>query len=213
MPVSTWKFIGGRLCLDFVNTVGGRVSGGRRGGRDYAEVVVRDKLPAYGDLLSWAQSAGALTRRERLQLGRRATDGARAAVSAMARAIELRAALYRIFKSAVESWAPDPADLEILQRELHAARAHERLLYVSGAFAWKWADSDQALDRALWPVARSAAELLASDGLSMVRQCAGQGCGWMFLDASRTHNRHWCDMKDCGNRAKVKRFRERSAER
>jgi predicted RNA-binding Zn ribbon-like protein len=210
MPVIIWKLIGGRLCLDFVNTVGGRVSAGRRRGRDYADTVLRDKLPRYSDLLSWAEAAGALTRRESLQLGRRAAGDSQLAASVLARAVQLRAALYRIFKSVIENWAPDSADMQILQRELSVVRAHERLAYAAGAFVWKWRGSARALDRALWPVARSAAELLASNSLAMIRQCTGDECGWLFLDASRNRNRRWCDMKDCGNRAKVKRFRQRA---
>jgi predicted RNA-binding Zn ribbon-like protein len=209
MPVTTWKLIGGRLCLDFVNTVGGRVSAGRRRGRDYADAVVRDKLPRYSDLLSWVESAGALTRRESLRLSRRAAADPQAAASVLARAVQLRAALYRIFKSVVENWAPEPAAMRILRRELFVVGAHERLAYASGAFVWMWDDPARSLDRMLWPVVRSAAELLASNNLAMIRQCAGDECGWMFLDSSRTHNRQWCDMKDCGNRAKVKKFRQR----
>jgi predicted RNA-binding Zn ribbon-like protein len=210
MPVTTWKLIGGALCLDFVNTVGGRVSRGQRRGRDYADAVLRDKLPRYSDLLSWAESAGALTRRESLRLGRRAAGDPQAAAATLARAVQLRAALYRIFKSVIENWAPEPRSMQILRRELSVAGAHERLAYAAGAFFQTWDDPAKALDRVLWPVARSAVELLASDTLAMIRQCAGDECGWMFLDASRNHNRQWCDMKDCGNRAKVKRFRQRA---
>ena len=32
----------------------------------------------------------------------------------------------------------------------------------------------------------------------------------VLLDTSRNHSRHWCDMKDCGNRAKVKRYYQRT---
>jgi predicted RNA-binding Zn ribbon-like protein len=211
--VTIWKLTGGRLCLDFVNTVAGWVSGGKRRGRDdardYADVPLRDKLMGYGDLLSWAESAGAISHGELLRLGRRAASDPQGAVSVLARAIGLRAALYRIFKSAVENWTPDAGDMEILQRELLAARAHERLAHVSGAFVWAWDDSGRALDRVLWPVARCAAELLASDGRAMIGQCGGGECGWMFLDTSRNRKRRWCDMRECGNRAKVRRFRER----
>ena len=207
--VTKWKCVGGRLCLDFVNTVAGWVSGGRRRGRDYADTVLRDKLPRYGDLLAWAECAGALTRSESRRLGRRAASDPRAAASAMATAAELREALYRIFKSVVENWTPRPADMEVLQRELSMARAHQRLTRVSGAFVWTWDDSDRTLDRVLWPVAGSAAELLTSNDRAMIRQCGGDDCGWMFLDTSRNHSRQWCNMRDCGNRAKVRRFRQR----
>jgi predicted RNA-binding Zn ribbon-like protein len=60
----------------------------------------------------------------------------------------------------------------------------------------------------LWPVARSAAELLTSGDLARVGQCPGEECGWLFLDTSRAGRRQWCDMADCGNLAKVRRFRD-----
>jgi predicted RNA-binding Zn ribbon-like protein len=62
-------------------------------------------------------------------------------------------------------------------------------------------------------VSGSAAELLTSTELARVRECGGENCGWMFLDNSRNHSRHWCDMQDCGNRAKVRRFRQRQRTR
>ncbi|MCX6026505.1 MAG: CGNR zinc finger domain-containing protein [Chloroflexi bacterium] len=58
----------------------------------------------------------------------------------------------------------------------------------------------------LWPVMRSAAELLTSDLASRVGQCQDdRGCGWLFIDTSRNHTRRWCAMGDCGNRAKARR--------
>jgi predicted RNA-binding Zn ribbon-like protein len=38
-----------------------------------------------------------------------------------------------------------------------------------------------------------------------VRECSGDTCGWLFVDTSRNHSRRWCDMEDCGNRAKARR--------
>jgi predicted RNA-binding Zn ribbon-like protein len=63
----------------------------------------------------------------------------------------------------------------------------------------------------LWPVARSAADLLTSaEELARVGQCADdRGCGWLFFDTSRNHSRRWCAMKDCGNRAKARRHYRR----
>ena len=62
----------------------------------------------------------------------------------------------------------------------------------------------------LWPVARAAAELLTAEERVLVRQCGGDPCGWLFLDRSRKHNRRWCSMADCGNRAKARRWRRRT---
>jgi predicted RNA-binding Zn ribbon-like protein len=41
-----------------------------------------------------------------------------------------------------------------------------------------------------------------------VRLCADASCAWLFLDTTRNRTRRWCDMKECGNRNKVRRFRE-----
>src|SRR5260370_24004521 len=112
--VKTWKLVGGRLCLDFINTVGGRVSSGR----DYAAVVLRDKLARYEDLLDWAEYAGALTRSEARRLSRRAASDSQAAASVMQRTRELREALYRLFKSVAEKLAPHQADMKILAPQL-----------------------------------------------------------------------------------------------
>ncbi len=98
--------------------------------------------------------------------------------------------------------------MDTLSRELSIARDHERLSRSADVFAWTW-DDRYALDLVLWSVSRSAAELLTSGELSTLRQCGGEECGWLFLDPSRNHSRQWCDMRDCGNRAKVRRFRAR----
>jgi predicted RNA-binding Zn ribbon-like protein len=196
----SWKFVGGRLCLDFINTVGGRLG---------SHTVLRDKLLDYGDLLEWSRLAGIANLAESREFGRLAESHRRHADAILRRAILLREALYRIFKSAAEDRRPRPADLDVLSRELWAARARQRLIHSSRAFCWTFDDREPALDRILWPVSLSAADLLTSGPLSRLRQCGGVDCGSMFLDSSRNGSRQWCDMKDCGNRAKVRRFRKR----
>ena len=196
----SWKFVGGRLCLDLINTVGGRLSSG---------AVLRDKLGEYNNLLEWSRLAGLANPPETRALARFAASHRQAAQAILTRAIVLRETLYRIFQSAIEGRRPRARDLETLGRELHLARARQRLSHAGGAFRWTWERGEPALDRILWPVSLSAAELLTSEDLARLRQCEGNDCGWMFLDISRNHSRHWCDMKDCGNRAKVRRFRRR----
>src|SRR5438128_575343 len=40
-----------------------------------------------------------------------------------------------------------------------------------------------------------------------LRPCADTSCAWLFMDTTRNRTRRWCDMKSCGNRDKVRRFR------
>ncbi|HLY16883.1 MAG TPA: ABATE domain-containing protein [Bryobacteraceae bacterium] len=187
------KFIGGRLCLDFVNTVGGRTPGGG---------VIRDKLAGYHDLLAWGWLSGDHS------LAPTASFHPRQGAAVFRRAIRLREALYRIFDRLRTGHRPAARDIDRLRVELDKARANQRLAAHPGGFAWTLFPG-AALDRVLWPVALSAAELLTSADLPKLRQCAGPDCGWLFLDVSRNRRRRWCDMQDCGNRAKVRRFRTR----
>jgi len=202
------KRVGGRLCLDFVNTVHGRVSGrGSQRKRDYRDQAVGERVVSYGALLRWATLAGALPAGQARSLGRAASQHPAKAAAVVARGLDLREAMYRIFKAAIERWPPPAADLAVLNRELRIARAHERLAATPG-LGWEWDVMRESFDRVLWPVVRSAAELLTSDDLARVGQCPGEDCGWLFLDTSRSGRRQWCAMADCGNLAKVRRFRD-----
>ena len=58
-------------------------------------------------------------------------------------------------------------------------------------------------------VVNKPAELATMGDLTRVKECASENCNWLFIDESRNRSRRWCDMKDCGNRAKARRFRQR----
>ncbi|MCD2322646.1 CGNR zinc finger domain-containing protein [Sphingomonas sp. IC-56] len=58
-------------------------------------------------------------------------------------------------------------------------------------------------------LAREAVLLFGRKPAARVRACEGEGCGTLFLDASRKGDRRWCSMGGCGNRAKVAAFRKR----
>jgi predicted RNA-binding Zn ribbon-like protein len=62
-------------------------------------------------------------------------------------------------------------------------------------------------DLPLWLLTQSATELLTSEAIHSIRDCADPSCRWLFLDTSKNHSRRWCDMKICGNRMKARRFK------
>lgn len=203
------RLVGGRLCLDFVNTVRGRVGNpASRGGRDYADRVVGERLVAYDGLLRWGTLAGALTAKDAGALRRVASRRPAEAAEALERALAAREAMYRLFKARIEGWLPRPEDLAALNREIQRTRAHERLV-ASPRLAWEWDATRESPDSVLWPVIRSAADLLTGPDVDRVRQCPGDECGWLFFDNSRSRRRQWCHMGDCGTLAKVRRFRQR----
>ncbi len=206
--IEDMKLVGGGLCFDFANTVGGRVPAeSGRGKRAFA--VVRDKLGGYADLVTWGRRVGLLTGTEARRLLRAAEGRPDEAAAALARGVAMREAAFHIFRAIVDGRPPDAAGLETLNRELQVARRHERLVHTRDGFVWQWDEREGALDCVLWPVARSAAEFLASGDLNRVKACGGAECGWIFVDISRNRSRQWCDMQDCGNLAKVRRFRQR----
>ena len=210
-----FKFIGGILCLDFINTVEGRSGNSHQGGVSRGHYrIIGEKLKNYYDLTAWArhEETALLGAKDARHLALLAENHPRTAQTVFENAINLREALYRIFKAAANNRRPNQADLDKLNDELKQARAHEALVFSTNTFTTEWESMSDSLDSVLWPVARSAAELLMSSDSSRLRQCVGEDCGWLFVDTSRNRSRQWCDMKDCGNLAKVRRFRERQQE-
>ncbi len=185
-------------CLDFANTVEWRK-------RSSPE----EFLITYPDLVSWGQQQGVLSDAEAGHLLQEASRNPDQATMTFQQALALREALYRTFSAAVRREAPQAADLETINIILARGMAQARLFQEAGEFKWGWPKDDGALDRMLWPVARSAAELLTTTTLSRVRECEGAGCGWLFLDMSKNHSRRWCSMNSCGNRAKANRHYRR----
>lgn len=207
------KLVGGWLCLDFVNTVHAWIpadGGAEHGADDRPE---GEKLGDYGTLLLWAGEADALDPASLAALEDAATRDPGGAGAALARAVRLRDALYRIFGARLRRRATPPDDLEVLERELAHARRGERLAENDGGtLEVIWSGEAEALDAVLWPVLRSTLALLSSRAaLDRLRQCDGEACGWLFVDVSRGGRRRWCDMADCGNLAKVRAYRARES--
>lgn len=189
--------IGGALCLDFANTLNGH-----RKGR------LHEYLPNYRDLVIWSRKVEILTDREARALLRRAERHPGAAAAALERARELRGTIYRVFAAPTYAESPRASDLEWLNAIRSDALSRSRLVRTPNGFRLDWTDKTK-LDRMLWPIALSAAELLTSENWTRVRGCDGDICDWLFVDTSRNHLRRWCSMDECGNRAKVRRFLER----
>jgi predicted RNA-binding Zn ribbon-like protein len=191
--------LGGELCLDFANTV------------DYRNTdLARELLLSYPDLVTWSGHVELLADGQAESLLGRARQRPLEAEAILERALALREAIYRLFAAVAEGRSPDAGDLGALNRALSSALSRLRVVPSAGGrsssagFAWEWAVGDEPLEQVLWPIVRSAADLLTSEELPLVKQCAG--CGWLFVDRSRNHSRRWCDMRYCGNRAKARRF-------
>jgi predicted RNA-binding Zn ribbon-like protein len=192
-----FSYIGGLPCLDFAN----------------AKNRVRRWLEAgdFDELVDWSLEAGTIGEKSAARMRAAAACSAEGAGRTLERAARLSDLLCRFFGAVGEGDRPPDADLEALNSELAEAMSHTRVVASAEAFEWGWSGEESELDSVLWPIVRSAANLLVSDELEHVKICANDECRWVFLDSSRNHSRRWCDMKVCGNRTKVRKFRARSA--
>lgn len=185
-------------CLAFANTL-----------EDWTDAVPTERIATFQDMIAFSEQTGqlpiGLANDLRLLVERHPEDAERA----LEHARTLRKTIFQVFSAIAAGKTPDPNDLDILNADLHEAMARTQLVPENDGFTWTWPDDVVVLERAIWPVVRSAADLLISGELDRVRECAASDCSWLFFDESRNRSRRWCSMQTCGNRAKVDRFRTR----
>jgi predicted RNA-binding Zn ribbon-like protein len=199
-PIETVDLVGGALCLDFVNTGSSRRVG-----------PFRERLQDYEDLVVWAGRVGLLEPRDAAALHAQAARRPAEATRVLERAWTLREAIYRIFSAHARGNAPPQEDVEELNRMLADGGRMRRVQRVPHGWVWTWDRADETLAWPLWPVAQSAAELLTETDAERIKECGSENCNWLFYDASKNRSRRWCEMSDCGNRAKQRRHRHRTS--
>ena len=209
-----FELIAGNLCLDFINTLDNRPND-----------EPKELLNNYYDLARFAEETGIVTPEQLHDLSERARLVPDEADDAMRRARDLREALHEIFSALMNEQTAPQLAMETLNANLQDAAMHSRLVQLRavqpkalesetlpGHLAWRFDDPASSFNAILWPITRAAADLLASNDVALVRTCSSPACQWFFLDTSKNHRRRWCDMKVCGNRAKVRKFYARKRE-
>ena len=193
-----FQIIAGELCLDFINTLDNRPEPERW----------RELVPSYGDLLDWAMQAGALSAAQSRVLARAAQAHPKEAAAARTRAVDFRERLYRIVRAVARNRRAPGNELRAFNAYLGEALSHLELQAAQKRFRLNWPRTAD-LDLVLWPIVRSASNLLTGRDLTNVRECGADTCRWLFVDRSKNHSRRWCDMKVCGNRIKARKFYRR----
>lgn len=186
------------LGLDFANTAWMRAS-------DHPQ----ETLLSYLDLVAWARQVGFISPSESHHLIETAKRHPGNAESVLSQARELREVIFRIFEAQTQGEQPDQADLDRLNGTLSRAMAGAQLVHTHEGYQWIWETDNRSMEGILAPIVRSVGALLTSDMLQRVGMCADDSCGWLFIDTSKNHSRRWCDMGDCGNRAKQRRHYQR----
>ena len=186
----------GWLCLDFANTVDWHAS-------DNPE----ESLNKYADLIEWSADRGIISGDAKDALLRKSEEKPIEAQAVLEKAREIREDIYRILCDTAHGHPIKTTDLKGFNKALSGMLSHSRLAPYEGGLRWDWDSDSDKLDSVIWPVVRSAVDLMTSEAIKRVGRCADEkGCGWLFWDRSRNRSRCWCDMSDCGNRAKVRRF-------
>jgi len=127
----------------------------------------------------------------------------------------LRALLRDLTERLARDGQPTPQQLASLNAVLARAPARLELRDTKDGYAVALvpAGGGHPREHLLAEVARSAAGFLADGDLGRLKVCDNQGCRWAFYDESRNRSRRWCQSTACGNRFKVRRFRERQRRR
>ncbi|WP_119392061.1 CGNR zinc finger domain-containing protein [Taklimakanibacter lacteus] len=181
---SDWnfRFRSGRLCLDFIATMGDR------------DHLGFDRWRNARDLARWYVEARLLAREVAVSAGE--LDAAR----------RLREALYRLVADALARKAPDESDLALVNAAAEKPPLVPTLTSIGRPSTWSSAAPHEAV---LATVARDAIDLLSGSALARVRKCADAHCSVLFVDNSRPGRRRWCAMNGCGNKVKKAAYRRR----
>jgi len=184
-------YLSERLCLDFVNTE--LMDGDER----------IEQLGTCDDLVSWAVGAGLLSRAQAHGLaskGSAKAEGERTLAEAVALRSALRAMAERIASGAAR--VPQRT-LDAINHTLRIPAGSRAVVHTARGYEMAYRDRFSEPVHVLVPIAESAAGLLTSDDLALVRKCQNPQCILYFYDTTRNHARRWCSMAVCGNRAKV----------
>ena len=194
-----FEFIAGALCLDFANTI-----------HNSRAEDNEEELHTISDLLQWAKEAGLVSPAQHDQLAAHYDRNPREAGAALAKGIAIRDLLVSIFAGIAIGRSVSPQRLSELNSSLAEVPGLLRVHKNPDRITTEWTSATDGVQRVLFAILSSAAELLASNRFGRVRECASSDCTWLFIDESRNHSRRWCDMSSCGNRMKARRHYQRS---
>ena len=173
-------------CLAFTNTVSSR-----------HHPNGRDRFKSTEDLRTWLLSNHVLN-----QGAPNTGEDPRT----LERAVRLREAVYRIAIALSNRQEPASDDIGELNWNVQKAVVAAQIEADGDTLKWNVESLRGSIAGCLGLIALSAAGLFTSEKASHVRECGNDECGWLFLDLSKNHSRKWCDMADCGNVAKARRY-------
>jgi predicted RNA-binding Zn ribbon-like protein len=198
-PFAASDLVGGHPALDLVNTVTARNT-----------AVPVDWLDSFERLVEWASLASTLDKKELKLLINHAAAASLGANRALGRIKRFREVLHTAYSALLAGERVPQASLDQLGATWQEAQSRTRLEHSAGAVAACLTFDRSGLDLIRDTLAAGAIELLRNLPANRARVCAGDRCGWLFIDSSKGGQRVWCDMATCGNAAKTRRHQNQN---
>jgi predicted RNA-binding Zn ribbon-like protein len=123
---------------------------------------------------------------------------------------ELRSLVRGIAARVGEGKVPTASQLSAINSVMREGLHYHVLRASDGERHFRMEPVGGELEQARATVAGSLAHYLADHDADRLGVCADDTCGWLFIDESPAGRRRWCDMRTCGNRAKVAAHRARA---
>jgi predicted RNA-binding Zn ribbon-like protein len=176
----TYKLIGGRHALNFVNTV------------SWPDLDRRhDWLSSIANVKRWAHAVE--------------LNGRHLRASDLEAIKAARTVITRLIRPLSHGQLPTKTEIDEFNDELSSTCGRRAL--DPATLAWTWRHQ-KPLEAFLDPIILDAAEVASAQDRSRLGHCPA--CEWVFLDETRNGKRRWCDMADCGSRAKSRRYYART---
>lgn len=194
-PVSAIRLDGGRLSIDFANTI-----------HDRFAADVEDYIATPERYVEWARRSGAIAADEAMEVSRLDGEGE----LLMADVRSLRDATYLLLSAYIDDVALPKGPLLVENHWLLHARRSQSLAE-NGLLALQVDPEDLRL-----PLKRIALDVVdtladARAGKFTLKRCANQSsCGWIFADTSKNGRRRWCAMQTCGTASKTETRRNKN---
>jgi predicted RNA-binding Zn ribbon-like protein len=177
---------------------------------EYTRGLPSDHVAEPAALLAWLKENGLLNERGQATEAQRLRRDPAEAQRRMERFRYLRTLVHAIAERANDGHRPTREQIRNLNHILRHGLHYHQLVSDAEGNRYSVAQVGDHLDQARATIASSLANFLAQDDPHRLRTCANNGCREVFIDRSPTGRRRWCDMRICGNRAKVARHRSRA---
>ena len=197
----------GSCVLNFLNTVEERPGYDTKSPSAPVELLESPER-----LLSWCEASEVIGKDVIAVLKREWRAHPGKGLDCLKRLISLREGLFSMFLKLLQKGTLREHDLQVLNSQLATLPSRKVSKDGDRRFVLTWPDGLDGAQLLIAALVDDAAQLLASDRLDRMRVCAAKDCGWLFLDTSKSGRRRWCDMADCGNREKQRRFQESERE-